>query len=213
MYNLKFHPLAHVPGPFWARVSAIPSWYYSIRGDRHFWLVAAFQTYGGKRIRVTPNEVVYCDPDAYASIYGAKSNVRRSRFYTALERKHDEPTTLSTIDVAEHAERRKRLSMAFTDKTVRAASAFVVDHVDRWNQIMLDEHGSTTEWSAPCDMSDKIDGLIFDIIGDLSFGKSFGIKEPGENPLKVMPHAVAGYMRFYYPVSSPPISISTMRMS
>lgn len=39
-------------------------------------------------------------------------------------------------------------------------------------------------------------------MGDLSFGRSFDIKEPGPNPLKTIPHNIAAYMKFYHPVSS-----------
>lgn len=151
-------------------------------------------------MRVAPNEVVFRDPEAYTAIYGAKANVRRSQFYNGLQSKHNEPTTLTTTDVAEHHRRRKMLNMAFTEKTVRAASGFVVRHVDRWNQIIMDQCSSTTEWSAVYDMSEKLDQLIFDIMGDLSFGRSFDIKEPGSNSLKVIPHAIAEYLKFCYPV-------------
>lgn len=36
-------------------------------------------------MRVAPNEVVFRDPKAYGTIYGAKGNVRRSQFYSASE--------------------------------------------------------------------------------------------------------------------------------
>lgn len=188
-----------MPGPFWARVSGIPSWYHAIKGDRHLWLSQQFEIYG-KKVRAAPNVAVFRDPDAYAAIYGAKANVRRSSFYTAFKRKDNESTTLNTIDVAEHASRRKLLSLAFTERMVRAASEFIIKHVDRWDQLLLDEIPDG-EWSSTIDFSERIDTLIFDIMGDLSFGRSFDIKEPGENPLKVIPHAIAEYMKFYYPVS------------
>ena len=38
-------------------------------------------------------------------------------------------------------------------------------------------------------------------MGDLNFGRSFDIKEPGTNPLKTIPHNIVEYMKFYYPVS------------
>lgn len=132
-----------------------------------------------------------------------KSNVRRSPFYLALKRKSNEHTTLNTIDVAEHARKRKLLNLSFTEKSLRAAAGFIARHVDRWNELMLEGTGSTTEWSAPVDLSEKIDTLVFDIMGDLSLGKSFDIKEPGDNPLRVIPHTIAEYMRFYYPVYLP----------
>ncbi|KAI0599544.1 benzoate 4-monooxygenase cytochrome P450 [Biscogniauxia sp. FL1348] len=197
VYNLFFHPLSDIPGPLWARVSGIPSWYHAYRGDRHLWLGQLFQTYGD-RIRPEPNTVLFCDPEAYADIYSTKANVRRSHFYEALKRNEHESTTLTTIDVAEHAQRRKRLNLCFTEKSIRAASKFIEKHVDRWNDIIIDEIDSSTGWSASMDFSDRVDGLIFDIMADLSFGKSFDIKEPGDSPLKATPHNIAEYMTFYY---------------
>lgn len=144
---------------------------------------------------------MFRNPEAYTDIYSLKANVRRSSFYTALRRKLHEGNTLNTIDVAEHALKRKLLNLAFTEKSLRSATNFIIKHVDRWNQIMMDENNSSTEWSAPVDFSKKLDALTFDIMGDLAFGRSFDIKEPGNNPLKVIPENVAGYMKFYYPVS------------
>ncbi|KAI1041223.1 hypothetical protein LB505_002537 [Fusarium chuoi] len=37
VYRLYFHPLAKYPGPFWARISAVPAYYYTLRQDRHVW--------------------------------------------------------------------------------------------------------------------------------------------------------------------------------
>ncbi|RDA94354.1 hypothetical protein CP533_3784 [Ophiocordyceps camponoti-saundersi (nom. inval.)] len=197
IYNLFLHPLAHVPGPFWTRASGIPSWYYAISGKRHIWLWQQFQIYGNK-IRPEPNTVLFCDPDAYADIYGAKSNVRRSHFYLAFRSKLSDKTTLTTIDVAEHAKKRRLLSMCLTDNMVRAASSFVVKHVDRWNQLLEEEGDKVGGWSASVDFSHKVDALVLDVIGDLSLGRSFDIKEPGANPLKEVPHCLAAYLRFSY---------------
>lgn len=131
-----------------------------------------------------------------------RSNVRRSPFYTAWQLNEKDKTTLNTIDVAEHALKRRLLSLCFTEKSLRAASTFIINNVDRWNQIMLEQNDSETEWSDSVDLMEELDALAFDIMGDLNFGKSFDIKEPKENPLKTIPHNIAEYMKFYYPVSS-----------
>ncbi|KAJ3565253.1 hypothetical protein NPX13_g7573 [Xylaria arbuscula] len=204
LYNLIFHPLARVPGPFWARVSGIPSWYYAYRGDRHIWLQKQFQTYG-YRVRIEPNTVVFCDPQAYSAIYSMKSNVRRGRFYEAYKRNADDTTTLTCIDVAAHAKRRRFLNLCFTEKSIQAASRFVVEHVDRWIDIIASEEIKDEDgWSQPLNFSERVDALIFDIMADLGFGKSFDIKEPGDNPLKHIPHSISEYMRFYYLMSRVP---------
>lgn len=196
---MSFHPLRIIPGPLWARVSGVPSWYYATTGKRHIWLWQQFQIYGDI-IRIEPNTVLFRHPDAYADIYSLKANVRRSPFYTALRRRLHEGNTLNTIDVAEHALKRKHLNLAFTEKSLRSATSFIINNVDRWNQVMMDVNDST-DWSAPEDFSKRLDALTFDIMGDLAFGRSFDIKESGDNPLKVVPENIAGYMKFYYPVS------------
>ncbi|KAK7973279.1 hypothetical protein PG988_007413 [Apiospora saccharicola] len=213
-YNLYLHPLSHIPGPFWCRASGIPSWLQTRTGKRHIWELRQFERYGS-RIRVSPDSVLFRDPAAYPEIYGMKSNVRRSHFYTALKRAKGEDNALNSIDVAEHAYRRKLLQTCFTEKSLRAASGFIVKHVDRWNEILAmstEEESSSSSsgtekekgWSAPIDLSESIDTLVFDIMGDLAFGRSFDIKEPGDNPLKVIPHTIAQYMKFYYPLCRSP---------
>lgn len=113
-----------------------------------------------------------------------------------------EKTTLNTIDPTEHAQRRKMLNRCFTDQSVTAVSAFISQHVDRWHEILLNEHNSTTEWSDSLNLGEKLDHLVFDIMGDLSFGRSFNIKEPGDNPLREVPHNIIQYLKFYYPVGT-----------
>jgi hypothetical protein len=46
IYRLFFHPLASFPGPFWARLSVIPSWWHTRLGDRHIWLHSLQEKYG-----------------------------------------------------------------------------------------------------------------------------------------------------------------------
>ncbi|KAK4164127.1 cytochrome P450 [Cladorrhinum sp. PSN259] len=206
IYNLYFHPLAHIPGPFWARASGIPSWRRALTGKRHIWLWQQFEIYGD-RIRVAPNTVLFRDPQAYTDIYGMKSNVRRAPFYKAFRRNKHEKTTINSIDIAEHAAKRKLLNLAFTDKTTRAASEFMTRHVDRWNELLLVSSNKDKEsgWTTPVDMSEKLDTLVFDIMGDLCFGRSFDIKEPkGENPLRAIPHNISEYLKFYYPMCRSP---------
>ena len=45
-YRLYLHPLAKYPGPFRAKVSDLPSFYYTSKQDRHVWLLRLQQEYG-----------------------------------------------------------------------------------------------------------------------------------------------------------------------
>jgi cytochrome P450 len=146
---------------------------------------------------VDPNTVVFCDPNAYKDIYNTKANVQRSGFYTAWKRNSRDANTLNTVDVADHAYKRKLLNLSFTEKSLRAVSKIMFQHIDRWNELMI---GDSNDWSNPIDFSESVGTLVFDISGDLCFGKSFDTKEPGENPLKAMPHSIEEYVKFYYHV-------------
>lgn len=145
---------------------------------------------------------VFCNPKADEAIYSNSSNVRRSQFYKALKRKHDEDMPLNIVDVTEHAARRKLLDLAFTAKPLRAAEKVIIKHVDRWHQVILEGNDGVQGWTASMDVAASVGRLVFDVLGDLCFGKSFDMQEPGDNPMKAIPHTIAEYMRFYYPVST-----------
>jgi len=98
-----------------------------------------------------------------------------------------------------HARKRRVLNSAFSEKAIRSAEAFVVQHVDRWNELLVVGNDGES-WTEAQNMSDLTDYLVFDIMGDLCFGKSFDLKEPGENPLRHMPHTIADFMQLMYPV-------------
>ncbi|KAH6672865.1 cytochrome P450 monooxygenase-like protein [Halenospora varia] len=202
-YNLFLHPLAKVPGPIFARVSGIPSWYHAIRSDRHIWIWQLNQIYGA-RVRIDPSTVIFFDPTSYNEIYSNSANVQRSRFYTALQRSHHERNTLTTVNTQLHAQKRKLLNLSFTEKSLRAASGFMMTHIDRWIELIVKECEGSTEWTAPKDFAERANVLVFDIMGDLCFGSSPNIKEPGKNPFKSMPHNIATYLKFWYPITRSP---------
>ncbi|RDL39062.1 Benzoate 4-monooxygenase cytochrome P450 [Venustampulla echinocandica] len=217
-YNAFLHPLSNVPGPFLARISGLPSWYYAMRGDRHIWLWQLFQIYGkmaddmsglrltapGPKIRITPNTVLFRDPAAYRDIYNQKANVQKAPFYKAWQKDKDDVNTFTTRDKKVHARRRKMLNQSFTEPSLRASQPFIIKHVDRCDELLVAENDDG-QWSKPVNFADLSDTLVFDIMGDLCFGTSFDIKEPGENPFKSIPHAVVQYMQFFYPLTRSPM--------
>jgi cytochrome P450 len=97
-----------------------------------------------------------------------------------------------------HAKRRRLLNLAFTEKSLRAAAVFMGDHTDRWNELLVKD--CDTDWSEPLNFSDLTDSLVFDILSDVCYGRSFEIKEPSDNPIKAIPHAIVKTMQFMYPV-------------
>lgn len=99
-----------------------------------------------------------------------------------------------------HARKRRILNSVFSERAIRSSESFIIAHVDRWCDIL--EEDANGGWTDPKNMSTLSESLVFDIMGDLSFGTSFNIKEKKANPLKAIPHAISEYMQFMYSVSS-----------
>lgn len=152
----------------------------------------------GSKFRAGPNTVLYNSSGAFRDIYSLKANVKKSQNYEAWKRNEEDRTVLNTTDVAAHAKRRRILNTVFTDKLVRSAAAFIIKHVDRWNELSLES--SDDDWSKPTDMSRWTECLVLDIMSDLCFGKSVNVKEPGENPFKAVPDGIALWLKVFNPV-------------
>jgi len=72
IYNRYFHRLRHFPGPFWASIT--PLWYWSVvrygRADQvHYPLHEKY----GDFVRITPDLLAVCNPQAIDIIYGPKN--------------------------------------------------------------------------------------------------------------------------------------------
>lgn len=147
--------------------------------------------------------MVFLDPQAETEIYGMKANVQRSGFYSSWKTSKEDVSTINSVDFGDHARMRKFLNVAFTEQSTRAASTFVVQHIDRWNELQLQAIGGKEGWSDPVDISQSVTALTFDIMGELAFGASFNIKEPGDNPFRVVPHNIESLLKRNYVVSFP----------
>jgi len=156
----------------------------------------------GDVFRFHPNGLIINSPSGHNSIYGTRSNVKKGKFYDVIPHNKEARSTLNTIDKAAHAKKRKVLNAVFSDSAVRSAETFVIKHVDRWCDLLLDKV-KVGEWTEPKNAAHLTDFLVFDILGDLAFGRSFESKEPGPNTLKAIPHSIASYAMFMYPVRRP----------
>ena len=82
---------------------------------------------------------------------------------------------------------------------IRSAEPYLSQHADRWCELLLLD--TEAGWSEAKNMADWANYLVFDILGDLCYARSFGIKEPGPNELKFIPDLIGKYMQFQHPVS------------
>ena len=199
VYRLYLHPLSRYPGPPFARVSGWQNWYHASKGgDRHLWLYQQHQRYGkwsvhalsvplfilhlGPVVRFTPNAVSINTAAALQDIYGSrKANVVKSDWYRTIQyAEKGTASTFTAINPKQHAQKRRLLSHAFSENALRDMEPQVVDHVRKWCNH-LGKGATKGDWSEGRNMSTWADYLTFDVLSDLSFGKSLEISEKEDN--------------------------------
>ena len=150
-----------------------------------------------------PNLLAVNSNTALKTIYGFKSNVRKADFYTAFWANKNAFNVHNVIDKKIHARKRRVMSGAFADNAVKSMEKYVVANIEgacqvlKQNSIVHDEkvdllqvqnvgtEKSSKGWMQPVNIADWCDWLTFDIMGDLAFGKAFGMFDQPQNRFAV----------------------------
>ncbi|CZT14739.1 probable cytochrome P450 67 [Ramularia collo-cygni] len=187
VYRLYFHPLAKYPGPLVAKLTDLYSTYHALRGDRHLEFWRCHEKYGNV-VRFGPNSLSFNSNTALKDIYGFKSNARKADFYKAFWASKDSASTHSSIDKSIHARKRRVLSHAFSDAAIKSYENHILAHIRQFCQNLAGltsfADSQTPEkkgYGQAIDVADQANYLTFDIMGDLCFGKAFGMLERPDN--------------------------------
>ncbi|KAL8948209.1 MAG: hypothetical protein Q9222_005584 [Ikaeria aurantiellina] len=164
-------------------------------------LVASVYIYGSV-FRDAPNGLLFNTPEAHRAIYDNRANVKKGKFYSMYPRKAGAVNTWNCVGAQRHARKRRILNAAFSDKALRNSETYIIQHADRWCELLSDDTGS--EWSSPRDMTAYSDALVFDILGELCYAQQYNIKEPGDNELKFLPKFMADYVMYLFKFARSP---------
>jgi hypothetical protein len=183
IYRLTFHPLAKYPGPFLAKITDIYLTYYAWKGSRHLAFHRAHVQYG-PYVRLGPNLLSVNTATGLKTIYGFRSNVRKASFYEAFPSTPQAVSVHSAIDKMQHARKRRVMSHAFSDNAIKSLEKYILANVRVGCEMLarktdgnVSEKGWNTQWNA----AHWCEWLVFDIMGDLVFGKAFGMLESPRN--------------------------------
>lgn len=88
------------------------------------------------------------------------------------------------------------LNQAFSESALRSAEPFVHSNVDRWLELLDQRSQKTGDF---INVAEEINYLVFDILGDLCFGKSFDMKEP-DSDMRYVPQVMATFLTLFHPV-------------
>jgi len=140
-------------------------------------------THEGPVIRVAPNYILFYANSALKEIYGSGKNVMNADQYVHLRRNPKVVTTFSATDKKEHAFRRRIISHGFSEAALRSMEGEILSNITIFCG-KIGEGASGHSWSVPRNMAKWASYLTFDVLGSLSFGKSFGMLEHEQKSIR-----------------------------
>lgn len=133
----------------------------------------------GSVVRLSPNELAFNSVTAWNDIYGHKNgrpDLNKDPIHVGAVDPMPGVSTISMADNANHARQRKALSHGFSKKALWEQEGIIQEFVDK---LMSNFHGFA-ERGETFDIVKWYNFITFDVIGDLSFGESFGCLERGD---------------------------------
>ncbi|GAA5922908.1 hypothetical protein JCM3775_006181 [Rhodotorula graminis] len=184
-WSFFLHPLASVPGPLRARLG-LGGWSTVRAAKRDFgWKLAALHDRYGDFVRIGRNDVSVVAPGAVQDIYKYGGPIKdKSPFYQFF--KVTKPSLLATLSHDEHALARRGVSPAFSMHLLVELEEFVdacFDDLCAQLEGQINKGGG----KATVDMGDLLQFLAMDVVGELAFGRSFGLTKAGFDTSAFLP--------------------------
>ncbi|KAI0548665.1 cytochrome P450 [Xylaria curta] len=169
VYNVYFHPLSNIPGPYAWSASRLPFIFSLLRGT----IVHDFQNFHrkyGPIIRIAPNEVTFAGPDAWSDILQQRSGQFLKDPVWWARQPGSPDSLISAINPEAHARMRKSLAPAFTLRALKAQEQILQQYVNLLVDRLTERSAAQ---STELDIAPWFNYITFDIFGDLGFGESF----------------------------------------
>ncbi|KAI2620575.1 cytochrome P450 [Hypoxylon sp. NC1633] len=168
VYLLYFHPLSRFPGPRIAAVSNV--WYaYHWLSGRYPWAVEDALRKYGPIVRVAPNELVFFRPQAFADIYTPHQKGIEAFVKTDFQNRGDDlGGIIWEEDPHRHREVARKLSPAFSSRSVRAMEPLIHKYIDYF--VMKMKQLSSTD----IPLSRWTNWLAMDLSADLAWNEKMG---------------------------------------
>lgn len=148
-----------------------------MRGRQPYRQLSLHEKYGSI-VRVAPNEVSFSSARSWLEIYGPRKGIGtfiKSEFYDGGNFAAEALSIVSERDPKKHAEMRKYLASAFSDRSLKAQEPLIAHSVD----LFVKKLGEAGQGNRGTNMVMWYNLMTFDIIGSLAFGQDFGGVESG----------------------------------
>ncbi|KAK0127496.1 hypothetical protein ONS96_007031 [Cadophora gregata f. sp. sojae] len=177
LLSALFSPLRGVKGPAVTRYTRLWEVYKNWQGHLEHVTVALHKKYGSI-VRLAPNRYSISDPTAIRQIYGAGSKFYKSDYYTvfgAPAMGHKD--VFSETSNAKHALERKKTANMYAMSSLVSYEKFV----DRVNGEFMSALADHAQHEREFDLFTWLQFYAFDVIGEITLGRSFGLIEAGHD--------------------------------
>jgi len=196
-----------IPGPLLAKFTNLWLILTAKAGKRSI-VVHDLHKRHGTFVRLAPNHISIADPDALGPVYGHSTGTLKAPFYDAFAAPNFPRGVFNTRDRTEHARKRKIISHTFAPRSIIAFEPFVRKElqlfIDRWdelcdNAVKAGQEGVRgLKGYAWLDILTWTNFWAFDTIGDLAFGRPFGMLESGQDRVPIVYEDKDGNKRTEY---------------
>ena len=165
VYNVYFHPLSRIPGPkLWIAFPGL-KWISAIRGtidaDVRHW-----HDIYGSTVRLSPDELSFTSAQAWKDIYSSKNKPEMPKRQVG---EAGRPANILSCNTEDHIRFRKALGEGFSERALRAQEGVIRGYIDLFVSRLKEQ----SKYDESIDLVHWYNLVTFDIIGDLSFGRSF----------------------------------------
>ncbi|MCJ1302849.1 hypothetical protein MMC08_005654, partial [Hypocenomyce scalaris] len=186
VYFLDNKGLRKFPAPSVAGFTPLWVMYYSWYGTRYEAIDVAHKKLG-RAVRISPNHISFSDPEAYKDIYGHGTNIIKDKFYENTA--GGNPSVSDTTSRAQHAEKRKTMSHAFSSREVTALEPRLLEVARKLVRNL--KYKSEGKLMAPTDAYPVVDGVFdlrpwlnftsYDTITTMFWSKPYGFLDKGND--------------------------------
>ncbi|KAF1810537.1 cytochrome P450 [Eremomyces bilateralis CBS 781.70] len=175
VYNAYLHPLAKFPGPKLRSATPFPNLYAALHGDQQFDYAALHGKYGPV-VRIGPDALSYITGGAWREIYGHRPGKTHSQMPKDPVQYASQPgrawSIINAPTIPIHSKIRRLLNPSFSEKSLRGQEPLITRYVDLLIDRLKDRVGQKST-----NLTDWMNFITFDVIGDLAYGEPFGCLE------------------------------------
>ncbi|KAI0120146.1 cytochrome P450 [Nemania sp. FL0031] len=176
IYNLFFHPLRKIPGPFLAKIGQ--SWrnHKYIRGTWHDDCLELHEKYGNV-VRIAPNEISFVDEQGLGSLYSHGKRVVKTNWYDTWAVPNMPISFFAATDIKMHRHVRSRVASAYSMTSMLSMEPLVQDVLD----LNLTRLIGFVDRGEVVHIDKWVNFFTFDVVGQLAMGGMIGFLEQGRD--------------------------------